>query len=204
MTQAIDLSRFIFVKPLKLFVKPLKQYGPTFDNEENLFIIIWNIFLFLTLSYSILFTTLPVPTQTQVNPFQSRQANGSPISKYGNWLRCRPILKSARSERSQLLSVWTVQRQRQLRLMTRADRRSTYRKVCNGCLMEVAGSAASGRTWRIAFLTLRDETLMTSSHTSFLPLLDNLIFSNSSTLITDVSQLPPHEVYPSLCLKFMN
>ncbi|KAK2981971.1 hypothetical protein RJ640_019191 [Escallonia rubra] len=52
--------------------------------------------------------------------------------------------------------------------------------------------AASIRSWRIAFLTLRDETL-TSQPTP--TLINHLIFSQSDALITAAPALPPHENY---------
>ncbi|KAI4326769.1 hypothetical protein L6164_019306 [Bauhinia variegata] len=61
------------------------------------------------------------------------------------------------------------------------------------------GSAASPstpsiRSWRTAFLTLRDETLTTPTRTSVTQMLHNLIFSHSHTLISAVTELPSHEV----------
>ncbi|KAM7531528.1 hypothetical protein LguiB_034938 [Lonicera macranthoides] len=55
----------------------------------------------------------------------------------------------------------------------------------------MAAAASSVRSWRTAFLTLRDETL-TSPPTS--TLLHHLIFSQSDTLIAAAPHLSPHEV----------
>ncbi|KAJ1406091.1 hypothetical protein SESBI_25350 [Sesbania bispinosa] len=51
------------------------------------------------------------------------------------------------------------------------------------------------RTWRTAFLTLRDETLTTPPHTSSTAqMLDNLIFSHSHALVSAAPELPSDEV----------
>ncbi|XP_050227184.1 uncharacterized protein LOC126676898 [Mercurialis annua] len=55
---------------------------------------------------------------------------------------------------------------------------------------------ASMRTWRTAFLTLRDETLTAASPVP--QLLHDLIFSHSHSLISAASHLPPHEVTSDL------
>ncbi|KAG8634130.1 HEAT repeat-containing protein 6 isoform X2 [Manihot esculenta] len=57
------------------------------------------------------------------------------------------------------------------------------------------------RTWRTAFLTLRDETLTRSPKSeskSIGELLHNLIFSHSNSLISAAPDLPPHEVTSDL------
>ncbi|KAJ8768399.1 hypothetical protein K2173_021552 [Erythroxylum novogranatense] len=62
-------------------------------------------------------------------------------------------------------------------------------------------STSAIRTWRTAFLTLRDETLTSSPKSeSKTPshLLHNLIFSHSDTLISAAPDLPPHEVTSDL------
>ncbi|KAK3025161.1 hypothetical protein RJ639_043047 [Escallonia herrerae] len=51
--------------------------------------------------------------------------------------------------------------------------------------------AASIRSWRIAFLTLRDETLTTQPTPT---LINHLIFSQSDALIAAAPALPPHEI----------
>ncbi|KAF8379868.1 hypothetical protein HHK36_027333 [Tetracentron sinense] len=55
-------------------------------------------------------------------------------------------------------------------------------------------AASSVRSWRTAFLTLRDETLTSPPRTSIHILLQNLIFSQTDTLIAAAPDLPPHEV----------
>ncbi|KAL2539022.1 ARM repeat superfamily protein [Forsythia ovata] len=50
------------------------------------------------------------------------------------------------------------------------------------------------RSWRMAFLTLRDETLASPPRPTVLHLLNHLIFSQSQSLIAAVPDLPPHEV----------
>ncbi|KAK3011803.1 hypothetical protein RJ639_012504 [Escallonia herrerae] len=52
--------------------------------------------------------------------------------------------------------------------------------------------AASIRSWRIAFLTLRDETLTSQSTPT---LINHLIFSQSDALIAAAPALPPHEIH---------
>ncbi|TXG50166.1 hypothetical protein EZV62_022690 [Acer yangbiense] len=60
---------------------------------------------------------------------------------------------------------------------------------------------SSVRSWRTAFLTLRDETSTGSLAGSSIPqLLRSLIFSNSDSLISAASDLPPHEVTSDLLL----
>ncbi|XP_031094137.1 HEAT repeat-containing protein 6 [Ipomoea triloba] len=61
-------------------------------------------------------------------------------------------------------------------------------------------SSPSVRSWRTAFLTLRDETLISPPPTNVVQLLQNLIFSQSSTLIEVSTDLPPHEVTSDLML----
>ncbi|KAK7308357.1 hypothetical protein VNO77_41959 [Canavalia gladiata] len=59
------------------------------------------------------------------------------------------------------------------------------------------GTAASTplvRSWRTAFLTLRDETLTIPPRNSTAQMLDNLIFSHADTLLSAVPELPSHEV----------
>ncbi|CAA2966828.1 HEAT repeat-containing 6 isoform X1 [Olea europaea subsp. europaea] len=50
------------------------------------------------------------------------------------------------------------------------------------------------RSWRMAFLTLRDETLASPPRPTVLHLLNHLIFSQSDSLIAAAPDLPPHEV----------
>ncbi|KAL9298061.1 hypothetical protein ACSQ67_023957 [Phaseolus vulgaris] len=50
------------------------------------------------------------------------------------------------------------------------------------------------RSWRTAFLTLRDETLTIPSRNSNVQLLDNLILSHSKALVSAAVELPSHEV----------
>ncbi|TKY46266.1 HEAT repeat-containing protein 6 [Spatholobus suberectus] len=50
------------------------------------------------------------------------------------------------------------------------------------------------RSWRTAFLTLRDETLTISPRNSTAQMLDTLIFSHSDTLVSAAVELPSHEV----------
>ncbi|KAL6571731.1 hypothetical protein OROHE_003374 [Orobanche hederae] len=50
------------------------------------------------------------------------------------------------------------------------------------------------RSWRTAFLTLRDESLGSPPRTTILHLLNQLILSQSSSLIAAAADLPPHEV----------
>ncbi|XP_019198974.1 PREDICTED: HEAT repeat-containing protein 6 [Ipomoea nil] len=59
-------------------------------------------------------------------------------------------------------------------------------------------SSPSIRSWRTAFLTLRDETLISPPPTNVVQLLQNLIFSQSTTLIEVSTDLPPHEVTSDL------
>ncbi|XP_038687372.1 HEAT repeat-containing protein 6 isoform X2 [Tripterygium wilfordii] len=56
-------------------------------------------------------------------------------------------------------------------------------------------ASSSVRTWRTAFLSLRDETLTsTPRHSTIGKLLDRLLFSNSNSLLSAAPDLPPHEV----------
>ncbi|CAI9786720.1 unnamed protein product [Fraxinus pennsylvanica] len=50
------------------------------------------------------------------------------------------------------------------------------------------------RTWRMAFLTLRDETLASPPRPTVVHLLNHLIFSQFDYLIAAAPDLPPHEV----------
>ncbi|KAL6526451.1 hypothetical protein OROGR_015541 [Orobanche gracilis] len=50
------------------------------------------------------------------------------------------------------------------------------------------------RSWRTVFLTLRDESLGSPPRTTILHLLNQLILSQSSSLIAAAADLPPHEV----------
>lgn len=50
------------------------------------------------------------------------------------------------------------------------------------------------RSWRTAFLTLRDETLTIPPRSSTAQMLDTLIFSNSDALLSAAVELPSHEV----------
>ncbi|XP_065858384.1 uncharacterized protein [Euphorbia lathyris] len=64
-----------------------------------------------------------------------------------------------------------------------------------------SSSSSNVRTWRTAFLTLRDETLTASpkSDSKSIPLLlHNVIFSHSRSLIYSAADLPPHEVTSDL------
>lgn len=63
--------------------------------------------------------------------------------------------------------------------------------ITEGLLMMAATPV---RSWRTAFLTLRDETLTFPTRTSLYSLLQNLIFSHSDSLIVAVPDLPSHEV----------
>ncbi|KAK4433593.1 HEAT repeat-containing protein 6 [Sesamum alatum] len=56
------------------------------------------------------------------------------------------------------------------------------------------------RSWRTAFLTLRDETLASPSGANVLHLLNQLIFCQSDSLIAAARDLPPHEVTSDLIL----
>ncbi|KAI9092290.1 hypothetical protein K1719_027790 [Acacia pycnantha] len=55
-------------------------------------------------------------------------------------------------------------------------------------------SPSSVRSWRTAFLTLRDEILTPPPLTSIAQMLHNLIFSHSHALLSVVPELPSHEV----------
>ncbi|XP_042519429.1 putative uncharacterized protein DDB_G0272456 [Macadamia integrifolia] len=55
-------------------------------------------------------------------------------------------------------------------------------------------ASSSLRSWRTAFLTLRDETLTSPPRTSLSSLLQHLIFSHSEILISASPDLPTHEV----------
>ncbi|XP_054824289.1 uncharacterized protein LOC129322185 isoform X2 [Prosopis cineraria] len=55
-------------------------------------------------------------------------------------------------------------------------------------------SPPSVRSWRTAFLTLRDEILTPPPRTSLAQMLNNLIFSHSHALLSAVPELPSHEV----------
>ena len=85
--------------------------------------------------------------------------------------------------------------------------------------MASSSSTTAVRSWRTAFLTLRDETLTShspharggasssSSSSSIHQLLHQLIFSHSQSFISAAPQLPPHEVLSlsfSLCYCFLN
>lgn len=82
--------------------------------------------------------------------------------------------------------------------------------------MASSSSTTAVRSWRTAFLTLRDETLTShspharggassSSSSSIHQLLHRLIFSHSQSFISAAPQLPPHEVLSlSLCYCFLN
>ncbi|THG16204.1 hypothetical protein TEA_002766 [Camellia sinensis var. sinensis] len=59
-------------------------------------------------------------------------------------------------------------------------------------------SLSAVRSWRMAFLTLRDETLTSPPSTAVVHLLNHLIFSNSDNLIRVASDLPSHEVTSDL------
>lgn len=56
-------------------------------------------------------------------------------------------------------------------------------------------SSSAVRSWRTAFLTLRDETLASPPPSAVLNLLQHLLFSNSQSLIAAAPDLPPHEVF---------
>ncbi|XP_057510262.1 uncharacterized protein LOC130792729 isoform X1 [Actinidia eriantha] len=58
----------------------------------------------------------------------------------------------------------------------------------------LSSSLSSVRSWRTAFLTLRDETLNSPPSTALTRLLNHLIFSHSETLIPVAPGLPSHEV----------
>ncbi|GFS44555.1 ARM repeat superfamily protein [Actinidia rufa] len=58
----------------------------------------------------------------------------------------------------------------------------------------LSSSLSSVRSWRTAFLTLRDETLNSPPCTALIRLLNHLIFSHSETLIPVAPGLPSHEV----------
>lgn len=55
-------------------------------------------------------------------------------------------------------------------------------------------SSSAVRSWRTAFLTLRDETLASPPPSAVLNLLQHLLFSNSQSLIAAAPDLPPHEI----------
>ncbi|XP_010251003.1 PREDICTED: HEAT repeat-containing protein 6 isoform X2 [Nelumbo nucifera] len=55
-------------------------------------------------------------------------------------------------------------------------------------------ASSSLRSWRTAFLTLRDETLTFPPRTSLLSLLHHFIFSHSDSLVVAAPELPLHEV----------
>ncbi|KAL6986551.1 hypothetical protein U1Q18_019909 [Sarracenia purpurea var. burkii] len=61
-----------------------------------------------------------------------------------------------------------------------------------------SSSLSPVRSWRTAFLTLRDETLNSPSCTTVIHLLNHLIFSQSQILISVASDLPSHEVTSDL------
>lgn len=58
------------------------------------------------------------------------------------------------------------------------------------------------RTWRTAFLTLRDETLTSPTRTPISQLLHQLIFSQSLNLLSAAPDLPPHELTSDLLFLF--
>uniref|UniRef100_A0A5B7A0N8 Putative HEAT repeat-containing protein 6 n=1 Tax=Davidia involucrata TaxID=16924 RepID=A0A5B7A0N8_DAVIN len=58
----------------------------------------------------------------------------------------------------------------------------------------MAASSSSVRSWRTAFLTLRDETLTNPPRATVVSLLHHLILSQSETLVAASPYLPPHEV----------
>ena len=59
------------------------------------------------------------------------------------------------------------------------------------------------RSWRTAFLTLRDEFLTNPPRNSTSQMLHNLIFSHSHTLLSAAPELPSHEVsMPSTINRF--
>lgn len=67
--------------------------------------------------------------------------------------------------------------------------------------LAMANTATLVRSWRTAFLTVRDET---SSHqigtlSSVLALLDELVFDQFHSFVAAAALLPPHEVDPRLC-----
>ncbi|XP_022634520.1 HEAT repeat-containing protein 6 isoform X4 [Vigna radiata var. radiata] len=59
---------------------------------------------------------------------------------------------------------------------------------------EGAAPTSLARSWRTAFLTLRDETLTIPPRNSNVQLLDNLILSHSNALVSAAVELPSHEV----------
>lgn len=65
---------------------------------------------------------------------------------------------------------------------------------------ELSNSVMSVRSWRTAFLTLRDETQShpTNSLISVLPLLDELVFAHFHSFVDAAPSLPPHEVTADL------
>lgn len=62
--------------------------------------------------------------------------------------------------------------------------------------MEASTSIPSSavRSWRTIFLTLRDEVQNSPTGSTVVQLLNNLIFSQSETLIAAIPNLPVHEV----------
>ncbi|KAJ4977070.1 hypothetical protein NE237_002176 [Protea cynaroides] len=55
-------------------------------------------------------------------------------------------------------------------------------------------ASSSVQSWRTAFLTLRDETLTSPARTSLPSLLQHLIFSQTDTLVSACTVIPPQEV----------
>ncbi|KAJ4977016.1 hypothetical protein NE237_002122 [Protea cynaroides] len=55
-------------------------------------------------------------------------------------------------------------------------------------------ASSSVQSWRTAFLTLRDETLTSPPRTSLSSLLQHLIFSQTDTLVSACTVIPPQEV----------
>ncbi|KAJ0964271.1 hypothetical protein J5N97_029393 [Dioscorea zingiberensis] len=65
----------------------------------------------------------------------------------------------------------------------------------------MATSSPGVRSWRTAFLTLRDETLIPPPPSAILALLQNVVLPHpSATLIAAAVQLPPHEVTSDVVL----
>ena len=55
-------------------------------------------------------------------------------------------------------------------------------------------SSSAVKSWRTAFLTLRDENSASPPRATVVRLLDKLILSQSHSLVAAAPQLPPHEV----------
>ncbi|XP_041993449.1 HEAT repeat-containing protein 6-like isoform X1 [Salvia splendens] len=67
-------------------------------------------------------------------------------------------------------------------------------------ILSVSMSSSAVRSWRTAFLTLRDENSASPPCATIVRLLDKLILSPSDSLVAAAPQLPPHELTSDLIL----